>query len=335
MDELQLNVGAYKTTFTGIEIVRDSTIKEWENYGHILKRIDEAKQWAIGDWLKDGKKHYGDGLYEKASLVLGIEVGKLKQYKSTSDNLETCLRKHLLTWSHHYELLSIKKIIQNETGKYELSKDIDMDKIQDFLNKAEKDKLSVRELRNVVSDYKREQQEVIRLANEPDKYNIIYADPPWQYNDKQETDMLGGAVKHYNTMTIQDICNLPIKNITAENSVLFIWVTSPLLEDVFNVINSWGFKYKSSFIWDKVGHNMGHYNSVRHELLLIATKGSMTPENKKLYDSVQVIEKTDKHSQKPIEFLNIIDNLYPSGKRIELFAREKLKDNWDNWGNEL
>lgn len=106
------------------------------------------------------------------------------------------------------------------------------------------------------------------------KYKIIYADPAWKYNDKQNTPKLGGAEKHYSTMSIKELCELPVKNMTEKNAVMFLWTTSPLLEDTFKVIKAWGFKYKTSFIWDKVKHNMGHYNSVRHEFLLICTKGS-------------------------------------------------------------
>ena len=160
-------------------------------------------------------------------------------------------------------------------------------------------------------------------------YRVIYADPPWSYNDKQNVEVLGGAEKHYLTMPLQDICDLPVPS--ADNAVLFIWVTSPLLEDVFKVIKAWGFKYKSSFVWDKVAHNMGHYNSVRHEFLLIATKGSCTPDVQKLYDSVVSIERTE-HSRKPKEFRDMIDTLYPYGDRLELFAREAPKG-WDVWGN--
>ena len=104
-----------------------------------------------------------------------------------------------------------------------------------------------------------------------------------------------------------------------------------MLEDSFKVINAWGFKYKSSFIWDKVLHAMGHYNSVRHEFLLIATRGSCTPDVPKLIDSVVSIERTE-HSRKPKEFRNIIDTLYPIGDRLEMFARE-APDGWDVWGN--
>lgn len=176
--------------------------------------------------------------------------------------------------------------------------------------------------------------ELPKVETPSGKYRIIYADCPWQYNDKQNTDMLGGAEKHYPTMSIQELCELPILDLSDDNAVLFMWVTSPLLEDSFKVINAWGFKYKSSFIWDKVKHNMGHYNSVRHEFLLICTKGSCTPDVVKLFDSVVIVERTDRHSEKPQEFRDIIDTIYPYGRRIELFAR-KQHINWETWGNEL
>ena len=165
------------------------------------------------------------------------------------------------------------------------------------------------------------------------EFNVIYADPPWQYNDTCEEGAIQhrGANKVYPTMSISELCELKVPS--AENSVLFLWTTSPLLEECFNVINAWGFKYKASFVWDKIKHNMGHYNSVRHEFLLICTKGNCVPESPKLYDSVQNIERTE-HSRKPEIFYEIIETLYPKGKYLELFARNKRK-NWISYGNEL
>ena len=136
-------------------------------------------------------------------------------------------------------------------------------------------------------------------------------------------------------MSIKEISNLPINKITEKDSILFLWVTSPLLDVSFDVIKAWGFKYKTSFVWDKIKHNMGHYNSVRHEFLLVATKGSCTPDNKKLYDSVQSIERNNNHREKPIEFLDIIDNLYSYGNKLEMFSRKIKKNNWYGWGNEI
>jgi len=170
-----------------------------------------------------------------------------------------------------------------------------------------------------------------------DKYRIIYADPPWKYNDTMAGELsekYGGAEKHYPCMSIDELCALDIKGIIDDNAVLFIWTTSPMLEDSFKVIKAWGFKYKTSFIWDKVLHCMGHYNSVRHEFLLVCTKGSCTPDVKKLFDSVVTIERSKNHSEKPEEFRKMIDTLYPHGKRIELFARVSV-DGWDGYGNQL
>ena len=175
----------------------------------------------------------------------------------------------------------------------------------------------------------------IDIYNTQDKFRVVYADPAWSYNDKQNIPNLGGAKKHYGTMCNNDIYKLPIDDITDKNAVLFLWVTSPLLKEGLHTIESWGFSYKTSFVWDKVAHNMGHYNSVRHEFLLVATKGSCTPDNIKLYDSVQTIEKSKTHSEKPIEFMDIIDSLYTYGNKIELFSRKIKKDNWYGWGNEL
>jgi len=79
---------------------------------------------------------------------------------------------------------------------------------------------------------------------------------------------------------------------------------------------------------------MGHYNSVRHELLLIATKGSCIPDNVELFDSVQSIERTDRHSEKPEEFRKIIETLYIYGNKLELFARKSV-EGWEVFGNEL
>ena len=108
--ELQLQTGPYRTTYRGTEITRASTKNEWVNYGEILKRVDEAKQWAIGDWLVDGKRHYGDGLYQEAEKVLGIPERTLENLKQISAKFEITRRHVNLSWSHHYEVSSIKQL---------------------------------------------------------------------------------------------------------------------------------------------------------------------------------------------------------------------------------
>ena len=176
----------------------------------------------------------------------------------------------------------------------------------------------------------------IPLPLPKDKYNVIFVDPPWKYIDTCEEGAIQskGVDKHYTPLTIQQLCGMDVPYISANDSILFLWATSPMLEDSFKVINAWGFKYKASFIWDKIKHNLGHYNSVRHEFLLLCLKGSFQPEEMKLFDSVVSIEKTSKHSEKPEIFYEMIETLYPTSKKIELFARKPRKG-WVNSGNEV
>lgn len=185
-----------------------------------------------------------------------------------------------------------------------------------------------------LTQIQREQKaiEISKKVSLPDaKYRVIYADPPWSYGNTQP-DYQTEQRDHYPVMKLSDICALDIKGICEDNSVLFLWVTSPILEESFQVIKAWGFKYKSSFVWDKIKHNMGHYNSVRHEFLLICVRGSCQPDVPKLFDSVQSIERTE-HGKKPSEFYEIIETIYPNGKKIELFARGK-REGWDGYGHQ-
>jgi N6-adenosine-specific RNA methylase IME4 len=169
------------------------------------------------------------------------------------------------------------------------------------------------------------------------KHRVIYADPPWWYATPQhsKTEQATVLKSHYPSMKIDEICALPVKQMAADNAVLFLWTTSPLLFEAGKVIDAWGFTYKASIIWDKVKHNVGHYVSVRHEFLLICTRGSCPKDSDKLADSVVVMERTE-HSAKPDIFRNMIDEMYVpvKGDRVELFARADLPKHWKAWGNQ-
>jgi N6-adenosine-specific RNA methylase IME4 len=164
-----------------------------------------------------------------------------------------------------------------------------------------------------------------------DKYRIIYADPPWDYGAHAQPDYQTEQRDHYAVMSVEAICAEPVRDWIEKDAVLFLWVTSPILEKSFAVIHAWGFEYKASFIWDKIKHNMGHYNSVRHELLLVCTRGACQPDNQQLFDSVQSIER-GRHSEKPVEFFDIIETLYTHGRRLQMYGRSK-RDGWDTYGH--
>ena len=174
----------------------------------------------------------------------------------------------------------------------------------------------------------------------PDKkYNIIYADPPWSYKvwNKKEHKT---AERHYNTMSLEDIKELPLDDITEDNCVLFLWATYPQLKEALEVIDAWGFKYKTvAFTWVKRNKKsdswfwgLGHWTRANAEICLLATKGK----NKRINGSVhQIIDtKIQSHSQKPEEARVRIVELMGDLPRIELFARNNYRG-WDIWGDEV
>jgi N6-adenosine-specific RNA methylase IME4 len=168
-------------------------------------------------------------------------------------------------------------------------------------------------------------------------YRILYIDPPWLYHLNQTN---GVAEHHYLPMSDEPLCEFRpnggrlVKDLADDNAVLFLWVTSPLLTRFAAIVEAWGFEYKASFIWDKVRHNYGFYNSVRHELLLVCTRGSCLPDTARLLDSVVELERSTKHSEKPSEFYEIIESMYDHGRKLELFARSG-REGWDSVGNEI
>ena len=175
----------------------------------------------------------------------------------------------------------------------------------------------------------------------PDKkYNIIYADPAWSYKVWSKKGQGRSAEHHYLTMNIDDIKNLPIQDIADDNCILFMWVTFPLLKDSFDVIESWGFTYKTvGFTWVKKNKKtdswfwgMGHWTRANAELCLIATKGTIKRQSASVH---QVIDTPiERHSKKPDIVRDKIVELVGDLPRIELFARETA-EGWDSWGNEI
>jgi N6-adenosine-specific RNA methylase IME4 len=164
------------------------------------------------------------------------------------------------------------------------------------------------------------------------RYHVIYADPPWQYEHPISESRR--IENQYPTMSLDDIVALPVSNIAADDSILFLWVTTPMARKGFTVMEAWGFEYRTGMVWVKPSIGMGHWVRQRHELIYIGTRGSIptpAPENKP--DSVLEAPRLD-HSQKPEEMYNIIESMLPGLLRVELFARDK-RPGWDSWGNQV
>ena len=162
------------------------------------------------------------------------------------------------------------------------------------------------------------------------KYDIIYVDPPWRYDFSKSNSRK--IENQYSTMSIDEICDLKVPS--SKNSVCYLWGTTAKLTEALLVLGSWGFKYKSSAVWDKEIIGMGYWFRGQHEFLLVGTKGKFSPPPKELRISSIIKERRTKHSKKPLIVKDLISSWYPDKSKIELFSREKT-DGWDVWGNEV
>ena len=181
------------------------------------------------------------------------------------------------------------------------------------------------------------------------KYQIIYVDPPWYYNGKLQFDksskgkdkidikkniFISTASFKYPTLKTEELKKLDVESISDKNSLLFMWTSNPHLDQAIELGKSWGFDYKTvAFVWNKMVHNPGQYNLSYCELCLLFKKGKI-PTPRGARNIKQLVEvKRAKHSKKPIEVLKNIEKMFPSQKKIELFARNK-NNGWEVWGLE-
>ncbi len=170
----------------------------------------------------------------------------------------------------------------------------------------------------------------LSVAPPKGEYDIILADPPWKYEFAETT--MRAVENHYPTMDLVQIKNLKIPS--ADNAVLLLWTPAPKLEEALDVMQAWGFKYRTNAVWDKEIIGMGYWFRSQHELLLVGVKGEYHPPLPEHRDSSVIRERRREHSKKPVAIHKIIEKMFPSGKYIELFARDR-REGWEVWGNEV
>lgn len=174
----------------------------------------------------------------------------------------------------------------------------------------------------------------VDIYNTTKKYNIIYADPPWEMTKIKRKVRPNQKGFDYPTMKLEEIKNLPIQKLANENCVCFLWTTQKYLKSAFEVMEKWGFKYQRTLTWDKQNGMclFGFHN--RTEFILFGYKGKieMYPKRKAVPTLFQISSKKLKHSQKPDEIQKAIEVF--GNEKIELFARRTI-EGWDCWGNEV
>lgn len=304
--------------------------KEFEN-------INRVKEWMIHNQF--GRRnlsnyqrsvlalHLDSVFKERAKEKMKLSEGKGIQKSEDLKEPEFIVMKEIGKVANvsHDTIAKVKKIEATATPEVKARLNTGTMSINEAYKEIKKEEIELKR-KEIRETFEKQDVEI-----KDKKYRIIYADPPWKYGNAMP-EYVTEPQDYYLLMNTEDICAMPIKDITEKDAVLFLWSTSPHLPEALEVAKAWGFTYKTTFIWDKIKHNMGHYNSVRHEILLVCTKGACTPDVKRLFDSVVSEERTE-HSKKPNVFREIIETIYTYGNKIELFARE-TPEGWDVFGNQ-
>jgi len=176
-----------------------------------------------------------------------------------------------------------------------------------------------------------ETRKVTRLSDLTDAgaaFSTIYADPPWKYKNQSTR---AATRKHYETLTVDELCALPIEALCADNAHLHLWTTNAFLFEAAKVIEAWGFTYKSCLVWVKPQMGIGNYWRVSHEFLLLGIRGRCPFIDHSAMSWIQSVR--TKHSAKPALVRELVEKVSPA-PRLELFGRE-LHEGWTVYGNEV
>jgi len=160
-------------------------------------------------------------------------------------------------------------------------------------------------------------------------FDVIYADPPWEY-DNGGPD--GGVDHHYGTMSVDEIKALDVP--AADDAVLYLWSTVTHVPEALDVLNAWGFEYKTQAVWDKQAFGVGYWFRGQHELLYVGTRGDVSPPPKDARRGSMFREQRTDHSAKPDAVRRHIEKAWPDADKLELFARDN-RSGWSEWGNEV
>lgn len=170
------------------------------------------------------------------------------------------------------------------------------------------------------------------------KYQVIYADPAWKYDSQGSPCLPENRPEttrpeyYYPTMELEDMKKLPIKEISEKDCVLFMWATTPMMPEAFELMEAWGFKYKTMITWVKINATQtGYWFKTCTEHLLVGIKGNVKAFRSPVKNYYNW--KREKHSVKPKFFYTLIESLNLNPK-IELFARDR-REGWDTWGNQV
>jgi N6-adenosine-specific RNA methylase IME4 len=297
--------------------------EQWVICGAALERIEGAVQWWLGDWWAYGDHEYGErlkALEDPSGPLADMNFGTLRTYGWVARQVTTSTRVDVLSFAHHKYVAPLPPAQQRR-----------------WLARAVKEGWSSNQLKAAIAHQaaRDKTREVEFDAAALGKFVVLYADPPWRY----ENPPMGGSNRsienQYPTMDLEEICALPVADIAHDDCILFLWATNPKSAECMKVIEAWGFVYRTNMVWvkDKIG--MGYHARERHECLLIAKRGKLPPPPVEARPDSVVEAPRLEHSAKPPVFYDIIDRMYLKVRKIELFERNcENRPYWSFWGNQ-
>lgn len=306
-----------------LHIPDGTSFDDWQSLGVKLRHMEQSVMWWIGDWLRFGERKYGD-TYKQAIEATGYSKSTLQEAKWVASTFESCERSQDLSWSHHKEAASLPKQERAEV-----------------LTKAATGNLSTRETKALAKQEKNRvgaspnygntctTDDLQSLIGRGDKFGAIYADPPWVY-DNQSTRAATG--NHYGGLTVDQLCELPVKELAAQDAHLHLWTTNAFLFDCARIFDAWGFEFRSTFVWVKPQMGIGNYWRNSHEFLLTGIRGDARRFNDRSLKSWLKCDRS-RHSEKPFVVRDYIRRASP-GPYLEMFARTPA-EGWTCWGNEI
>jgi len=307
----------------GLRLPEGMSFEEWQSVGDTLKAMERSVMWWVGDWLRFGETCYGE-TYSQALDVTDSAYSTLANAKWVAEKYpDLSLRRENLSWSHHKEAAAL-----------------DPEARFAALSLAEDSGLSVRDFRECIRQQKNRVgvapssetctvEDLWKLVETGRKYGTFYADPPWLY-DNQGTRASTG--NHYGGMTVEELCELPIRDLALDDAHLHLWTTNAFIFECPKIFDAWGFEFRSSFVWCKPQMGIGNYWRNSHEFLLTAIRGDAKRFNDKSLMSWMEVDR-GRHSAKPEQVRGAIERA-STGPYLELFGRSPAP-NWAVWGNEV
>lgn len=294
---------------TALATVRPAEIESWDDHieaWHLVLRNANDCYWALGQIVSSLKGRYGESAIPKFAEEVGSTGSSVWRYAQVWETFpENSQRCENLSWAHH--LLAASRPDP-----------------QAAIQLAANEGLSVRAFRAALAT-----QATATLAPpEAGSYRTLVADPPWQYSN---TATRGSAEDHYPTMTLDAIkaMRVPVEW-AADDAHLYLWVTNNFIREGFEVVEAWGFEYRTCLTWVKPQIGMGNYFRSRTEHVLFAIKGRLPTAERDVSNVIDAPR--TQHSRKPDVFYDLVERMSPE-PRLELFARRR-RLGWDVWGAE-